>query len=53
MLSVCCINFSTVAGEAGGTEEEEGPTAELPPLRGTVLIPNAAVVALVLLPRRC
>lgn len=27
MLSVCCINFSNVASEAGGTEE--GPTAEL------------------------
>ena len=27
VLSVCCINFSNVASEAGGTEE--GPTAEL------------------------
>lgn len=38
MLSVCCINFSTVASEAGGTEE--GPTAELDPRKRTV--PDAA-----------
>lgn len=41
MLSVCCINFSTVASEAG--ETEEGPTAEL--VQRNHAVPNAALSA--------
>lgn len=44
MLSVCCINFSTMAGDAGGTEEE-GPTAEL--AHRSHSVPNTAAAAFV------
>lgn len=41
MLSVCCINFSTVAIEA--RVAEEGPTAELDQRNHTVLNAAAAL----------
>lgn len=41
MLSVCCIHFSTMASQAGGTEE--GPTAAL--AQRSQATPHAAAAA--------